>query len=243
MRQRAARVLASLTPAQVHWCLAGLFGALLGPPPADCNHRVPFSGVLYHHLDMWVNPQLLLAPPFDRQRSWFPLRGLPHPDASKRGHFCASGPALEDDCGWGWCDPRAWERNGSMKATALWDVHTVRAALPDLAAVWPEGRLCRGHADIFYTPVRLMGNFLRIAPFFETSNHEISVHTILEMAAALSGFGHDAFVDTNCSGSCCENAGLDLASYTCAHRLDLTSAVMRQRVTLTLLNMSTEHVV
>lgn len=111
--------------------------------------------------------------------------------------------------------------------------------MPDLAAVWPEGHLCRGHADIFYVPARFFRAFAQIAPFFETSNHEIAVHTILEMSAALAGLGPDAFIDTACNGSCCEDAGPDLAAYNCAHRLDLTNETVRQSVVLTLLNMST----
>ena len=35
-----------------HPCIGALFLKLLAQPPAECNDRVPFSGVLFHHNDM-----------------------------------------------------------------------------------------------------------------------------------------------------------------------------------------------
>ena len=224
-----------------HTCLADLFESLLKPAPAWCNNPVPISGVLHMHNDMWANPRLMLDPAlFDRTHMWFSEYGLPGNEQPTRvggmgrtPHFCASGQALADDCQWGWCTrDRDYPGQPSMKeegATALARL----AASPGLR-LWPEGRLCRGWSDIFYIPARFMARFASYAPAFNVTFHEVAMPTLIQLTMVEAG-APEAFTHTRCEGSCCERAGDDLRSYTCAHRLDLRNRTVREGVVLALL--------
>lgn len=222
-------------------CLTQLFETLLKPTPGWCDRRVPISGVLHAHNDMWVNPHRMLAPPFDRSNMWFSEYGLPGNEAPLRvggmartPHFCAQGPELEADCVWGWCTKeRDYPGQPSMKEEGL-------AALAALAANpgllhWPAGRLCRGHSDIFYIPARFMAGFVKYAPAFNATFHEVAVPTIIQLVMTEAGLPN-AYTHTQCEGSCCERAGDDLRAYNCAHRLDLRNRTVREGMVLALLN-------
>ena len=213
-------------------CIGDLFTKLLAPPPAACNHVVHFSGVLFHHHDMWVNPAKLLDPQqYDRNLLWIPERGLPNQHPEEAATFCASGEELARDCGWGWCmvnmsfPGQISEKEQALRALAL--------VQPGLSQ-WPAGRVCRMHSDIFYVPVRFMAEVGRVAWAFNTTFHEVAIPTILHIAL-WEGEAREAFQHTHCNGSCCDRAGDDLANYTCAHRLDLTNRTVREKVVLTLL--------
>ena len=148
-------------------------------------------------------------------------------------HTCLEGDALAADCEWGWCDrDRDFKGQLSMKEEGL----LALAALDRAGALgaWPAGRLCRGHSDIFYLPHRHFGTFGRLAPPFNATFHEVAVPTLIQMCLWLAN-ARDAFVHTQCDGSCCERAGDDLADYNCAHRLELRNRTVRELVIFALM--------
>jgi len=228
-------------------CIGDLFKQLLESPPPTCTERIPFSGVLFHHHDMWVNPYKLVdAAQFDRSKMWFPERGLPNDNPQKAGTFCASGAELAADCGWGWCNV-----NASYPGQPSEQWQALRALERLQLAHWPPGRICRMHSDIFYVPVRFMAGVSRIAWAFNTTFHvcwrvcalraahvphpqEVAVPTILHIAL-WEAEQRDAFQHTLCNGSCCEPAGAELLNYNCAHRLNLSNRTVREQVVLALL--------
>jgi len=189
---------------------------------------------------MWVNPYRMLnaSGPFVRTSAWFPEMGLPGNsvpadvehgrDMGRTRHTCLEGDALKADCEWGWCDKdRDFKGQLSMQEEGL-------VALAALSAsgqlhAWPPGRLCRGHSDIFYLPHRYFSTFGRLVQAFNRTFHEVAVPTIIQMCLWEEGT-RDAFVHTQCDGSCCERAGDDLLSYNCAHRLDLRNRTVRELV-------------
>jgi hypothetical protein len=212
-------------------CLGDFFDALFREPPQWCTERIPFSGVLFHHNDMWVNPVKLLA--FPRDKVWLAERGLPNNNPSKINLTCLSGPELAADCGWGWCDKnRDYPGQLSIQEEGLIELQALQANLTR----WPPGQLCRGHADIWYIPTRFMQSFARISSVFKRTFHECAVPTAIQIALTEAG-ASDQFQHLSCNGSCCDRAGMALGEYNCAHRLDLLNETVRELVATTLVRL------
>lgn len=186
-------------------CIGRLFSSLSGPSfysdnlprGTECTARVPVKGVLYHHMDMFVNPLRLLK--YDQSLAWFPAQGI---GPTK----CLKGGELQNEHEWGW-----W-RNSKEKA--LKAVQSMYAS-PDPPRNWENGRVCKGHVDLWYLPVTKMAVFSRYASFFSDVMHEVGISTLLFMTIEGS-----QWLDTNCHGSCCNDAGVDFNNMNCGHRIE-----------------------
>jgi len=143
-------------------------GVPQGAPAWDgCTSRIPVSGFLLHHFDAWVNPHLLRD--MDRRLIWLNENGI-----WGLTDFCGQGAELENDTAWHW--------GYTAKREGI--VSVQEAMNHGLLKKWPPGRMCRGHADIYYVPTRFMPTFASVAPYFYNSFHEAGVPTLLHISMA-----------------------------------------------------------
>jgi hypothetical protein len=199
-------------------CSGKLFADLLngsfagsGVDPTTCSRHVAVSGVLYHHMDMWVNPTKLLA--YDKEKVWFPEKGL-----GDRPTVCYEGYDLEKDTQWNyWEDSKTTGRRAVAQLMASQDAPTH----------WRVDQICRGHADIFYVPLRMMSFFSRASKHFADVFHEVSNPTLLHIAAEET---HTKYIPTLCNGSCCEVVKGDLTQMTCGHKVNLEKKYVREKI-------------
>ena len=182
-----------------------------GAAAQPCTERVAVSGVLYHHLDMFVSPEKLLQ--LNGSLAWALERGL-----GEATTLCASGETLAADKLWGWHD--------DSRTTGVAAVNALLAS-PSPPLHWEAGKVCRGQADLYYVPVGWMSDFSAYAPFFANVYHEVSLQTILYIVGAQRG---EAPLPAGCAGTCCSLAGDDLSNMTCGHRVDLADARVREQM-------------
>ena len=229
-------------------CIARLLNAINSPAgfrsdnaPADgaCSETVRVTGLLYHHMDMWVNPSKMLR--FDVKRPWAPESGLimdgPNYHSNKPldtellFNFCGAGETLDHHQGWPWSSNSKTECLAAVAALA---------ASPHAPKNWEAGRICYGHADLFYLPASMFQTFAVYAPFFNRTWHEVSVPTLLAMVAAEHS---SQIVNTSCSGSCCTDItgflrgphnDTDLSAIACGHRVDFSLPEVRQHFRVSL---------
>lgn len=186
---------------------------------AACGETLHVAGVLYHHMDMYVNPERILQ--MDMSSVWALWGGLVRGSSDLRSMatFCASGPDLEADHDWFWWD--------DSKNTATAAVNAAAAASGGLGR-WPAGRVCRGMADTYYIPTGAMDAFVSITPHFQTVFHEVALQTMSRMAAAEAGVG---VAELDCAGTCCSLVDVAVVGQVmCAHKVDLADPRVREVV-------------
>jgi hypothetical protein len=180
---------------------------------SSCSSPVPVSGIVVHHADMWVNPtRLLRNVSMSLSQPWLPEKGV----SVTR---CLLGAELQADTSVGW-----WENSKVLGLSAL-------AAMPadQLPPGWPPGRLCYGHADLFYVPASLLARWGKWARAFSLVMHECAVPTMTYMSAALLGM--ESPLATECEGGCCAFLGNpDLRASKCAHRIDLEMPALQEQM-------------
>jgi hypothetical protein len=143
---------------------------------APCTASVPVAGVLYQHFDMWVNPHVRGGVGgLSTNNVWFHGHGL-----SGQPLECLSGAALASDTRWFW-----WYEPAGLRALArVAEAGKAGSALAQrVLASWPEGQLCRGHADVYYIPARYIADVAQLADWFNDVHHEVAWATILHMVA------------------------------------------------------------
>jgi hypothetical protein len=155
---------------------------------------------------MWVSPTLLIGA-YNSSIPWLPAKGI-----GDRHTYCGEGTDLLENVaskegGMPW-----WENSKVLGLEAL-------QSLPRVPKGWSAGRICFGHADLYYVPYASLRHWHLWTHTFARVMHECAVPTMIHMAAAAL---NTEPLDTDCLGHCCAFLGNpDLRNARCAHRIDL----------------------
>jgi hypothetical protein len=170
---------------------------------------------MFQHMDFWVHPWLLQHR--NTSRAWILSQGLVGIGDKVIPSFCGKGDELAQESNWSW----PMTRRDQVVAT----LDAFYNATSPPPAVWPRGRICFGHSDLYYLPVAAFHYFTKAAPFFSSVFHEVSVPTLLHLSCAESGVLN---APLNCSGSCWDTSSLrgDLNNFACGHKIDLSDAAV-----------------
>ena len=195
------------TPFFYHSCISDILNNILAyRAGSTCTTLVPVSGILYHHMDMWVHPQRLLQT-FDLRKVWLLEQGLRH-----RRQFCLEGRTLDRLKAF-----HKHERDGRVRALLA----LKNMKLDGLLKAWPERKICNTHADLWYLPSNLFLPFTKVQPYFQDVFHEVGIPTIL-MVVLAEAKTPTAHLNPKCVGGCCSDIPPKLESFVCGHRVDLT---------------------
>jgi hypothetical protein len=161
-------------------------------------------------MDMWVSPAFLISA-YDSSIPWLPAKGI-----GERNTYCGEGTDLLENGDMPW-----WENSKALGLEAL-------QRIPHIPKGWTAGKLCFGHADLYYVPFASLRHWHLWTHTFEHVMHECAVPTLIHMAAAAL---NTEPLDTACLGHCCAFLGNpDLSTARCAHRIDLELPGLQQQM-------------
>ena len=205
-------------------CIADIFSRLMSVDGLNvagtaCTRRTMVSGLMYHHMDMFVNPHRVVGV-FDTRSMWASGAGLVSSYSVILPTWCSADAAeLARDEQWSW-----WADSKNLCLHALDSLYHS----DDAPTGWSAGRCCRGHVDLYYVPVAFFARMLRFMPYFDGVFHEVAIPTLLRMT--LGDAGSDSIQDTSCAGSAWTYLSVDLSTITCGHRVNLSDTSLREEL-------------
>lgn len=211
-------------------CIGRLVTGLMSPDGlmtdaigAVCTESIPVSGLMYHHGDFWVSPELLLGS--DTGKAWFLTHGLYKPrdrtwlermarigtnkKTAPLPTYCGSGDDLSSESRWYW-----WADSKTKSQEALAVIYNST----DPPKHWERGMVCYMHVDLFFLPVKAFGHFMKFIPHFNDVFQEVGLSTALLMSVREAGVEEHPL---SCNGGCCVDMPGSLRENVCGHRINL----------------------